>query len=88
MQIEWFNFDKLKNYGDNWKRFFTWIESVVTYNLISNKDPNCQLFTSKLEECKLPEMIKHFYSIDTNGFKRLEYEFLKLYYETIIAYPD
>ena len=88
MQIEWFNLDKLKNYGTNWKYFFTWAESVVAYNLVKKRDPCCQLFIGKLEDCKLPEMIKQMYKLESDGFKKHEYEFLKLYYEMQNAHAD
>lgn len=88
MQIEWYNLDKLKNYGNNWKQLFTWAESVIAYNLVKNRDPNCYLFTSKLEECKLPEMVKHLYTLESAGFKKHEYEFLKQYYEMQVAHAD
>ena len=88
MQLEFYNLEKLKNYGSNWKCFFIWAESVIAYNLVKSKDPSCQIFTSKLEECKMQEMIKHLYTLESNGFKKYEYEFLKLYHEMHVAHAD
>jgi len=34
LNIEWYNYERLKQYGKNWEHFFVWANSVVAYNLI------------------------------------------------------
>jgi len=79
LNIEWYNFERIKQYGKNWEHMYVWANSVVGYNLIKKMDPSLNEFTRKLEDSKLTEMIEEFHKLSSGTFEVAENEFLKTY---------
>ena len=86
--IEWYNYDRIKQYGRNWEKLFEWAYNVVAISIVKKMDPNAQEFIRKIENCPLMDMFLEFSELKFNKFFVAENDLLKHYLQMHKDHPE
>lgn len=76
LNIEWYNLDRLKQYGKTWEQMFVWCYNTVGFAIIKKMNPSLIEFTRSLEACKLGDMVDEYNKLNSDILQTNEIEFL------------